>query len=910
MSLEKDRISHASDSEIPHVSLHDVSSVPLQELEAQLKTDFKVGLHPKEATARGSTTPRDATACQPRVGHCIKAAVSEPVMLLYLVLCIVAVFFDRRAMGIFSALLMLLHMTVRIFLDWQAMRLEHRMRMYDVPLTRVLRNQRLMRIRGDQLAVGDVILLRRGDVIPCDLRLITSRGLVVAEPSLDGDEKKREMLVLEKDANAQPAKLSHRHSPENMLYEGGIVRGGSARAVVVAVGTDTHWGAMKQSASRVDSPSLPPYLANIKKKLSLVNLITAVAVIPVTALGILLVGNRYSFLDIFLAALALSVMSLTEHTLMLGRYGNAAARARAADDADTDNSVEIRTPETLEKLCKMDHLILMGTAALHDGISHPHHVYTCGRMYPLDHDCEDRSAKAFAEKLYLFAQGQNDRLRTGTYRDFPGLDAVSETLAAWAETDTEGALLRLERMEPTENGVRIKLRGRPMEILYVTDDPEDIAYCHTYRTDVGEAPLDDAALESWTELYASAHDCGYRSRFLISENDGSRCLEGYLAMAVGDCRKTAGIITAMEDSGVRVLSFLRDVYPEDEKALSDAGFFKKYTCLDLQNATGRLRMRRALEGGVRCFLHCRTEDVLDAIDELKHTGATVGVLSVERVDLAILKEADVAFTCTPSALKDVLQKAEPCLLGAEATSPDGHPDSACASDLCRKNAHVILRRCGTQGGGLCGVRRARLAAGQLARGFTASVRFLMLSQITRILLFFLTVVTGTACIFAPLLLASGLLADGIALYVYTQSDLPKDGELTGAMRPLAAMRAPHRYFAVESIITAASCMVPAVIAAVTYWTSGSERGNMAYFVALSLILTQVVLVFTAHLPRRRRYGFFLPVLLICIYAGILSLALASKVHVIWCLLLPLAQPLAWLAGYIACRLLHRIPPMP
>ena len=910
MSLEKDRISHASDSEFPRVSLHDVPGIPLKELEAQLKTDFKVGLHPKEATARENATSRDPVASHLRMGRCIKAAVSEPVMWLYLALCIVAVFFDRRAIGLFSALLMLWHMAVRIFWEWQAMRVEHRMQMYDVPLTRVLRNKRLMRTRGDQLVVGDVILLRRGDVIPCDLRLIISRGLVVVEPSLDGDEKKRKMLVLEKDADAQPAKLSHRHSPENMLYEGGIVKGGSARAVVVAVGMDTHMGAMKQPPSPTVSYGLPPYLASIKKKLSLVNLITAVAVIPVTALGILLVGNRYSFLDIFLATLALSVMSLTEHTLMLGRYGNAAARVRAADDADTDNSVEIRTPETLEKLCQMDHLILMGTAALHDGIPHPHHVYTCGRMYPLDHDCEERSAKAFAEKLFLFTQGQNDRLKTGAYRDFPCLEAVSEIVAAWAETDAEGLLLRLERMEPTENGVRIKLRGRPMETLYMTDDPEDLSHCHTYRTDDGEVSLDDAALESWAELYDSAHDRGYRSCFLISENDGSRCLEGYLAMAVGDCRKTAGIITAMEDSGVRVLSFLRDVYPEDEKALSDAGFFKKHTCLDLQNATGRLRLRRALEGGVRCFLHCHTEDVLDAIAELKHTGATVGVLSVERVDLPILKEADVSFTCTPTELKDALQKAEPCLVGAGGTIPDGHPDSVCASDLCRRNAHVILRRCGTQGGGLCGVRRARLAAGQLSRGFTASVRFLMLSQITRILLFFLTVVTGTTCIFAPLLLVSGLVADGIALYVYTQSDLPKDGELSKVMRSLAAMRTPHRYFAVESIITAASCLVPAVIAAVTYWTSGSERGNMAYFVALSLILTQVVLVFTAHLPRRRRYGFFLPVFLVCIYAGILSLALASKVHVIWCLLLPLAQPLAWLAGYIVCRLLHRIPPMP
>ncbi len=907
MSLKKDRASNSALHEMPHLSCQAAFEATAQELELQLKTDLKNGLHPKEASARAEGLESENVSRHSLLLQTLKAVSSEPVMWLYLAVCVVAIFFDRPEIGLFSALLFILHTVVRIFWELHASRLEARMRAYDVPLTRVVRNQRIMRIRGDQLVVGDVILLRRGDVIPCDLRLITSRDLTVVEPTLDGDEKKRELLALEKDAETQPTRLPHRHSPANMVYEGATVRRGMGRAVVIAVGSDTHRGAMREPIPSPAERRLPSYFATVKKRLSLVNLVTAVAVIPVTALGILILGERCSFLDIFLAALTLSVLSLTEHTVMFFRYANACARESAADDADSDSSAEIRTPETLEKLCKMDHLILMGSSALHDGDPHPHHLYTAEKMYPLDQDGKEPAVRRFAEKLYLFSLGQEDRLKYGTYKDFPGLASASQIVTDWAETDTEALLLRLERVEPSEGGVLVKLRSKETEILYLTDDPEDVAYCHTYRKEDGIASMDDAALQTWEALLEKAYGRGYRIQCLISEQAGVRCLEGYMAMAVSGCRKTAGIISAMEDSGVRVLSFMRDVYPEDQRALTEAGLFKKHGYLDLEQGTGRLQVRRALDAGIRCFVNCRTEDVLDCIQELKESGATVGVLSVERVDLPILEAADIAFTCTPTMWKDVLKKAEPVIAGVEGVFPDGHADSACASDACRQKAQVILRRCGVHGGGVCGVRRARLAAGQLSRGFASSVRFVLLSQIARILLFFLALVTGTACVSAPLLLVSGLVADGIALYTYAKGDLPKDGALSKTMRALTDMQAPHCSLLPEMILTAASCLISALIAAVTYWITGSEHGNMSYFCALSLILTQLVIAFTGHLPRRHRRGFFMLVLLICIYAGFLSVALASGLHVLWSLVLPLAQPVAWLVGYTACRLLHRIP---
>ncbi len=873
----------------------------LSQLEAYFRTNLKNGLAPKDAAKRLAERDDDSLFQNqhPGISACIKPVLREPVMWLFLAVSLVALFFNRVGIGLLCLIMMVGYSVLCVILKYKALRIVTDMQAEEVPLSRVIRNRRLFRIRGDRLVPGDILLLRRGDLIPADGRLITTRRFCVMESTLNGDKRKRETLLLEKDANATDQAASYRHSPPHMVYAGGVVHRGYAKALVVAVSSKTHLGGLISKMPSPHPAASPAFLEDLRKILSKINLILAVSVIPLTALGILAKGNRYGFLDIFLSALLPAILSLTEHTLLLAGHHYTAAMLTSTEDPDRDSAVDIRVPETLETLEKMDHLILMGSAALHDGVPHPRYVATCGRAYPLDHPPVDEAAILFSEKMYLLSVGQADRLKKGLYGYLPTLEELSRRLCEWTSVDTEALLLRLNRAEAKGDAVEVLCNQCPPMTLYLVEDPRFAGECDASRSEEGLIPMKTAFPDFWQGFVEQAYEKGFRLQFLISESEVGRILEGAVILSVEGSRKTAGCIKDLEARGVRVLSFLRDHLREDVKILKDTSLRQNTAFVDLARHPDA-DFSELLDSDVRNFVNCTTEQVLDYMEAVRQKGGCVGVFSVESADRPILEAADIAFACLPIPLKDTLADDIPRVSGAAASLPDGQPDSDTSDDLSRRHAHVLLRRCGAHGGGVCGIRRALLASGQMALGLTMSFRFVLLSSILRILMLALPLMTGVACLQAPILLLSGFVMDALAVMCYTRCDLPEknpSGSREGCMNPkVYVMRRKA-----EMILTAASCVVPYTISLVTRLTEGSARGDMAYFCALSLLWTQLTVYFAGYIPKRHYRGFWIGILMVCVCVATLAVALGSGLHILWCLLLPLAQSAVWLVGYMILR---------
>jgi P-type Mg2+ transporter len=95
---------------------------------------------------------------------------------------------------------------------------------------------------------GDIVVLHAGDVVPADLRIVSSTDLVVDQSVLSG-----ESLPVPKTAVA-PAKRQHGHPRESVVdtpslcFSGTAVVAGSASAVVIATGGHTYFGALARSA--------------------------------------------------------------------------------------------------------------------------------------------------------------------------------------------------------------------------------------------------------------------------------------------------------------------------------------------------------------------------------------------------------------------------------------------------------------------------------------------------------------------------------------------------------------------------------------------------------------------------------------------------------------------------------------
>ena len=108
----------------------------------------------------------------------------------------------------------------------------------------VVREDSEMEVDSREIVVGDIVILDTGDMIPADVRIIKSNHLKVDQSALTGESNPVSKHSAPVDCHGNVL------SCDNMAFMGTNVVGGSAVAVVVAVGDDTVFGGMAESLSK------------------------------------------------------------------------------------------------------------------------------------------------------------------------------------------------------------------------------------------------------------------------------------------------------------------------------------------------------------------------------------------------------------------------------------------------------------------------------------------------------------------------------------------------------------------------------------------------------------------------------------------------------------------------------------
>ncbi|WP_442604243.1 magnesium-translocating P-type ATPase [Paenibacillus sp. KN14-4R] len=114
----------------------------------------------------------------------------------------------------------------------------------------VTRNGIKQEIDMELLVPGDIIHLSAGDLVPADVRLLSSKDLFISESSLTG-----ESLPIEKQDSNFKSKTNKTQRPYhtnplelgNMCYMGTNVVSGTATAIVVSTGASTYFGSMAKT---------------------------------------------------------------------------------------------------------------------------------------------------------------------------------------------------------------------------------------------------------------------------------------------------------------------------------------------------------------------------------------------------------------------------------------------------------------------------------------------------------------------------------------------------------------------------------------------------------------------------------------------------------------------------------------
>ena len=171
------------------------------------------------------------------------------------------------------------------------------------PITKVMREGRIISIPAKELVPGDILILETGEIVPADVRLIRSVNLKAEESALTG-----ESVPIEKEAGYIAAENSPLGDRRNMLFSGSSITYGRGTAVVVGTGLNTEVGKIAHNIMTGTSPDTP-----LKKKLASTGKMLGIGAL-VICLGIFFLGilREQDVFEMFMTSVSLAVAAIPE----------------------------------------------------------------------------------------------------------------------------------------------------------------------------------------------------------------------------------------------------------------------------------------------------------------------------------------------------------------------------------------------------------------------------------------------------------------------------------------------------------------------------------------------------------------------------------------------------------------------
>ena len=149
--------------------------------------------------------------------------------------------------------------------------------------TDIIRDGKDQEIDTSEVVVGDVIRLAAGDMVPADMRLLTSKDLFCSSSSLNGESNPVEKIATEKPKLG--ADRDYLDYP-NILYEGTTIVSGSGLGIVFATGERTIFGKLAHDISHNDvkNTTFDIGIKNVSKLLIIMTAIIAPLVLIINGI--------------------------------------------------------------------------------------------------------------------------------------------------------------------------------------------------------------------------------------------------------------------------------------------------------------------------------------------------------------------------------------------------------------------------------------------------------------------------------------------------------------------------------------------------------------------------------------------------------------------------------------------------
>lgn len=280
------------------------SLLTIEETIKRSGTDKNNGLTTEEAVKRQEKYGKNVLPSKESISiwSVIKHQFKNPLIYILLIASVVTAIIGEIKDTVFILVVVLINTVLGTQQEWSAEKSAASLLNYLEAYAPVIRGGKKETLNIEELVPGDIMLLRSGDKVPADLRLIKTKNLTIDEAVLTG-----ESIPTEKDSK-KLKKASVINDCSNIAFAGTQVITGRATGVVVRTGSKTEVGKIAETVYSAEDVR-PPLLQRTEKFAKQIGIVVlGISVI----MGAIALFQGYSYIEVFMLAVALAVSAIPE----------------------------------------------------------------------------------------------------------------------------------------------------------------------------------------------------------------------------------------------------------------------------------------------------------------------------------------------------------------------------------------------------------------------------------------------------------------------------------------------------------------------------------------------------------------------------------------------------------------------
>ena len=740
-------------------------ALSLSEIEKKLKTNAASGLTRKAARSRWSAD-RGSVFCVPvkQPLSYFSELLGDFAFIMLMIMSFLALCFDESNTGIVTTSVIIIDLVAAFAIYYRSEFFCDSLERSFLPTCRVIREGKLFSVDGSHVVRGDVIMLDEGDIIPCDVRLITSDKLKVGMLT-----EKDKYVLLDKAAESRVLENENDLTKfDNIVHAGSVVISGSARGIVTEVGRYTYAGAKFGSIPCVsrDRRKAPAILTLFKKYSTTLGIVLLLIVLPFSVLCMLLGSKTLSLFISFMTAIAIAASSMAHFATTVYKSFFTIQMRRCISARDPSI---VRSSSAMDRLALADYIFVLDGAALSDGALHYDRICCAeGEIFLKKGDVVYSSAKKLGELAALYNSAGKESLSASS-RSFGRYDGGIQEFVEKVGTD-KGAL----DIRCSVGGFAAANSNDPHDKLFYTDMGEkymlSVSYTDGIINECSEIFVDGKRENfsvqgklSLINKYKEYEEEGKKVLvFTFCRHEGyavlgTRCFVGMIVLSENTDASAKKAIAMLERNGLKTI-FFRNVTVDGKKAeviTLPASMITgaRVTSSDLAKEDKPLTYGF---GKIQCYESFSDVQVCELIAALHKKDKRIAVLGFNQKYERIYKCADLLITCSSDeySIKGSFEEQIDLLHTADDPTKDR------VAQVLRQSAEIVIPRPSKKNTGgfisLFGAHRAaRLAYNNAADFF----RYVLCMQIVRMILVMVPMIFGGYALDARHVLLGGMFAD-------------------------------------------------------------------------------------------------------------------------------------------------------